>query len=131
MTAFEQTPQYRAVINSKRWKALRKRLLPKDNACAHCKKCGYDLQLHHKTYERLGAERDTDVEFLCPHCHGKADTLREKLSRQRSSARLYGARLNGWATKVYGEDWEEHSDIESIEAEFDQWFKGRDEGGSE
>jgi 5-methylcytosine-specific restriction endonuclease McrA len=124
---FEHTPEYKAVIISKRWRALRKRLLPKDNRCAHCGKCGYDLQLHHKTYERLGQELDSDVEFLCPICHGKADSKREKEGQLRSTAALYNARLNGWATKVYGEDWESHHDAENIEAEFNNWADGQDE----
>ena len=28
------------------------------------------LEVHHRTYERLGAERPGDLVVLCSHCHG-------------------------------------------------------------
>jgi hypothetical protein len=36
-----------------------------------CQRCQarQDLQVHHKTYERLGRERDDDLEVLCDSCH--------------------------------------------------------------
>lgn len=37
----------------------------------HCNRCGSltSLQVHHKTYERLGCERIEDLEVLCETCH--------------------------------------------------------------
>lgn len=38
-----------------------------------CERCGAapfrGLQLHHRTYERLGRELPADVELLCKPCH--------------------------------------------------------------
>ncbi len=36
-----------------------------------CQRCASNvaLQVHHLTYERLGAERETDLEVLCQSCH--------------------------------------------------------------
>jgi 5-methylcytosine-specific restriction endonuclease McrA len=36
-----------------------------------CERCGGQdaLQVHHRTYERLGAELDEDFEVLCRRCH--------------------------------------------------------------
>jgi hypothetical protein len=67
---------YRRALRSPYWRALRKRLLPKDNACSNCGQCQHVLELHHKTYERLGQELDDDVVFLCPLCHTEADLAR-------------------------------------------------------
>src|SRR5207244_4453286 len=38
----------------------------------HCGACPArrGLQLHHRTYERLGNERDADLSWLCDECHG-------------------------------------------------------------
>jgi hypothetical protein len=36
-----------------------------------CQLCGADglLEVHHKTYQRLGCERPEDVICVCPACH--------------------------------------------------------------
>ncbi|RKY08529.1 MAG: hypothetical protein DRP56_04010 [Planctomycetota bacterium] len=36
-----------------------------------CEKCGFkhEIEVHHKTYERLGDERLSDLEVLCARCH--------------------------------------------------------------
>jgi hypothetical protein len=36
-----------------------------------CERCGAKrtLEVHHRTYERLGRERDADLEVLCGDCH--------------------------------------------------------------
>jgi 5-methylcytosine-specific restriction endonuclease McrA len=38
-----------------------------------CQRCGsrYELELHHRTYVRLGHELPDDVELLCAPCHGR------------------------------------------------------------
>lgn len=82
-----------------------------------------DLHLHHKTYERLGCERDDDVELLCTNCHADADKERAKSSQERSEVALYSARLDGWATKKYGEDWEAAGDPQQIEEEFSDFLE--------
>ena len=44
------------------------------------------MEVHHKTYERLGKERRSDLEVLCPRCHRIADREREL---QRKKGRKY------------------------------------------
>lgn len=66
---------YREYLLSEHWKATR-------NAARHragyrCQRCGkqYEpaergkLNVHHLSYDRLGAERDEDLEVLCRPCH--------------------------------------------------------------
>ena len=38
-----------------------------------CQNCGkdYDLQVHHKTYENLGEEKEEDLLLVCKNCHSK------------------------------------------------------------
>jgi 5-methylcytosine-specific restriction endonuclease McrA len=121
----EQAAEYRRVLASKHWRALKKRLRPKDNACARCGKIGYELALHHKTYVRLGHERDDDVEFLCPWCHAKADDERAAEGRRRSANALYAAQLEGWGRKVYGDGWE-YVDYDEACERFDQWVEEKE-----
>lgn len=70
---------YLAYIASAAWKRRRDdRIAKAGNACEHC---GYTvwsrkLEVHHKTYERLGHERDEDLEVLCEDCHVRADEER-------------------------------------------------------
>jgi hypothetical protein len=102
--------RYNAVINSPRWKKLRARFCKEhDNKCQRCKwqKAEWDksrkLELHHLTYDRLGAELDTDLELLCSACHVMADRERAIASRQRASDALHEAQFDGWVSEVYGE----------------------------
>jgi hypothetical protein len=64
--------RYRAVLRSRRWRNLRRRAYKRSRGrCEHCRKRHFlgALQLHHKTYVRLGKERMRDVELLCDQCH--------------------------------------------------------------
>lgn len=60
---------YYEYIASSEWAAKRKRALDRDNH--ECQTClnGADLEVHHKTYERLGHERLSDLITLCRSCH--------------------------------------------------------------
>lgn len=121
-----QSTDYRRVLASARWRDMRKRRLLATRW--HCEQCGKgeierDLELHHKTYDRLGHERADDVILLCRRCHAPADDAR----KEATSARIWDARVDGWATKVYGENWEYRADWETVEEEFSHWLDTRDE----
>ena len=91
-----------------------------------CQRCGAErcvLQLHHKTYDRLGQEFDDDVEVLCVPCHQQADRERAAETTRRG----YYARLDGWARKVYGDDWQLYQDTDRVAERFDDWCDRRDE----
>lgn len=60
---------YLAYLNSSSWKTRRNQALRL--AEWRCQRCysKRDLQVHHTTYERLGAEWDQDLEVVCITCH--------------------------------------------------------------
>lgn len=47
-----------------------------------CCKSSTKLNVHHKTYERLGKEKLTDLVLLCEECHNKTHEI-EKYARKR------------------------------------------------
>lgn len=60
---------YAAYLLSEIWKEKRERVLIFwDHKCALCYS-GTKLQVHHRTYERLGREKITDLLPLCENCH--------------------------------------------------------------
>lgn len=61
--------RYQKYIQSEEWQAVRKRILKRANG--RCEKCKLvaPKHVHHKTYARLGAERDSDLIALCVACH--------------------------------------------------------------
>jgi hypothetical protein len=63
---------YREYLKSPWWQAVRRRALAL--ADHRCQDCGWrqGLEVHHRTYERLGQERMADLRVLCRGCH--ADT---------------------------------------------------------
>lgn len=124
--------QYNATISSKRWRLLRKRRLEKSNHS--CERCGWKkqtwdksrtLDLHHRTYERLGAERNEDLDLLCSVCHRKADRERAEEGRRRSAMALREAQFSGWAMKVYGEDYPLYDD-EIMRDRFSDWMERKE-----
>lgn len=69
---------YQAYLRSHHWRRFRKQILSASNyRCSKCgasdpnhdQKRGTRLHVHHKTYERVGSERPSDVEALCRFCH--------------------------------------------------------------
>jgi hypothetical protein len=60
---------YYEYIKSPEWKL--KSQQAKSAAGHQCQRCGSSrrLECHHKTYERLGHEREGDLEVLCHKCH--------------------------------------------------------------
>jgi hypothetical protein len=115
--------KYQDYINSFDWYLKRRKAL--ERAGHKCERChateDVGLEVHHLTYERLGDENDEDLLVVCKPCHKIEDRKRE----QRSAERLYEARLDGWATKKYGEDWHIEYDADEIAEEFDEWLEER------
>ncbi len=61
--------QYTEYLKSPWWRARRLAVIRlRGERCERCG-CRYHLQLHHRTYERVGRERPEDVELLCRWCH--------------------------------------------------------------
>ena len=114
--------KYREVINSAAWKLRRQRMFAEAGGCERCFLITEKLELHHKHYETLGDERDEDHEVLCEACHKEADRKREVSVRRDR----YFAQVNGWATKVYGEDWESWKCFEDVSEQFEQWLERKE-----
>ena len=80
--------EYFAYLASPEWAAVRFAAVAR--AGYVCEECGREgpLQVHHLTYARFGAERDTDLIALCARCHRRADNARRK--------------FKGWCERRYG-----------------------------
>lgn len=81
---------YGRYLRSSRWQATRKAALDRaENACQTCNATA-SLQVHHRTYERVGEERAADLIVLCDGCHslfhGKRGTRRPQRSYASVSA---------------------------------------------
>lgn len=66
---------YRKYIRSAAWRRSKARLSELEAAGHRCRLCnasatdGAALQVHHRTYERLGRELPSDLTALCRECH--------------------------------------------------------------
>lgn len=65
----ERREWYHRYLKSPAWQA--RRLIALDNAGHHCQVCNGNecLDVHHRTYERIGAEHHNDLTVLCRECH--------------------------------------------------------------
>ena len=73
------------------------------------------------TYTRLGDEHPDDLEVLCRGCHDRADDERREAAKAAAAERLWDARVEGWARKRYGDNYE-FIEPEIVEEEFRQWL---------
>jgi len=61
---------YNHYIRGRKWKKKRQQaFLFYGRRCQSCG-CTRNLQVHHKTYDRLGREWMSDLAVLCNDCHG-------------------------------------------------------------
>jgi hypothetical protein len=68
---------YENYLTSAAWRRLRYAALRR--ARWRCERCGAhvtNLDVHHRTYKRLGHERLDDLEVVCTTCHRYADAER-------------------------------------------------------
>jgi 5-methylcytosine-specific restriction endonuclease McrA len=114
--------EYLRAIRSDHWTELKREMRDLfDDRCQTCRSSG-PLELHHLHYDTLGMESSDDVMILCHQCHEEADLEREEEARDR----LYQARLNGWASKVYGEGWDLREDSAEVEERFEEWLEQKE-----
>ena len=63
---------YQQYLQTRHWKMLRSKALKKAKGkCQLCNASGKQLDVHHKTYDRKGKEKLTDLIVLCHDCHSK------------------------------------------------------------
>lgn len=62
-------------LKTRHWQETRERVIAR--AGGRCEECGspHGLEVHHKTYARLGDERPNDLEVLCRYCHAERHAL--------------------------------------------------------
>jgi hypothetical protein len=94
---------YFAYLDSPEWWAIRKLVLRRaEYRCERCDKRGA-LEVHHRTYCRLGDESSDDLEVLCPACH-RAErlphNLRKRVLEQLGQLRLFDRWVDLAATPI-------------------------------
>ena len=68
---------YQDYLRTPEWNYRRREMVK--NAERRCERCGRyspSLNVHHRTYERLGNELAEDLEVLCAGCHSREHGLR-------------------------------------------------------
>jgi 5-methylcytosine-specific restriction endonuclease McrA len=64
------TITYEAYIRSQEWRDKAEALKTEAGECAMCGS-GVNLEVHHRTYARLGREHPLDLIVLCRPCHAR------------------------------------------------------------
>ena len=117
-------------LSSREWKIKARQA--KERADYKCQRCGSSkwvrkLDVHHLTYERFKHELPEDLIVVCNKCHKIKDRQREQETETRNYEKLQDARFEGWARKVYGDDWMMYNNEEYIYAEYEAWLDKRGE----
>lgn len=78
-------PEMLAYYRSQHWQKFRRRVIEFwGGRCAFCNSVNRhpkDIDVHHRTYERLGHEELQDCILLCRNCHKVADRFRVKAKK--------------------------------------------------
>ena len=83
---------YKRYLRCRHWQELRQKALNRANG--RCEMCGYEpwkpgtLQVHHRTYERIGKEGLDDLIVVCPRCHMKIHGIHGKRKKVTSEKRI-------------------------------------------
>lgn len=74
---------YRDYIKSSRWRKLA--AMVRTLSGHRCQLCGVyaRLQVHHRTYRRLGYELLSDLIALCANCHARVHERARRIRRSR------------------------------------------------
>ena len=70
--------RYLKYLRSTTWASLRKKVLGRDKYRCQICKSKKKLEVHHKTYKRIGKERIGDLITLCNICHRKIHNIGRK-----------------------------------------------------
>ena len=94
MATSSRKERYDAYIASDAWRENRKPAL--EYAEHRCQVCNTDkhLDVHHRTYERLGNEKPNDLTVLCRSCHELFETSGRKLAKPKTK------RINGQVVTI-------------------------------
>lgn len=89
---------YTEYLRSEHWRALRRRFFAKSwrvasmrerfgtTCCEFCGCTDRPVELHHRTYKRLGREKLTDLVLLCGDCHSTVHR-----THRRNGGSIWGA----------------------------------------
>jgi restriction endonuclease Mrr len=90
LAALREMP-YRLYLRTPEWRRTRAAaLLRAGDACSLDVTHTDNLEVHHRTYERLGAELVTDLAVLCHTCHGLYHEEHGRARRERSALQSLG-----------------------------------------
>jgi len=84
----ESVHTYYEYLKTEHWKKVRERKFnSKSKYVCECCSVSKGLQLHHKSYKRVGCERLNDLVWLCEKCHSELHKTKPKGSKLWSASR--------------------------------------------
>lgn len=93
--SFSFRPGYQEYINSERWKEKSKAHLDRNGRwCRACKISRGPMEVHHRTYDRMGYELPTDLVVLCRTCHRGVHQLHRRSGRRMTLEEATMAYIN-------------------------------------
>ena len=105
------TKFYLDYIQSEAWRQKKAAIVEQRGyKCESCDASDY-VELHHKNYDRLGRELDSDLQLLCSDCHKTADRFRASYTQYNNARATYIRKKYGDYPPSY------------VDEEFDDWLR--------
>ena len=101
--------KYKDYLKTEHWKAISKQA--KENADNRCQLCnsGGELHTHHRTYDRVGKEKISDLICLCANCHAKfhdKDQPEVNFKKDLSSVAIFINEVESTLKEFDFDDWD-------------------------
>ena len=114
--------KYKDYLKTEHWKNFRKNIYAKRKNCQNCGTSKKTLNLHHKNYNNLWKETNTDVIILCQECHYRFHKKKKWIKLLKSRDELDFTRVSDNAVKM-----NKIYSIKSKEERMSSIFEGLDE----
>jgi len=103
-----ETSYYAKYLQSQQWENRRAaEIVRAGYRCEHCgvSKWSRVLQVHHLTYDHLGAELPGELMVLCAECHLAIHAMLPSFKVRRKYIEAHWKELNEKAKFLWGRDW--------------------------
>lgn len=103
---------YKDYLQTEEWQQRRREALSfANNSCQVCNAKGIELHVHHRTYERRGAEMAGDIIVLCKKCHALFHGISETVSTIPKSPKpdMHNPQKNRYRVRILTSEFDVYS----------------------
>lgn len=92
---------YKQYLQSNHWREFRRKIYSLRKTCQNCSAKNKKLNIHHKNYDCLWKEKNSDVIVLCQDCHYRFHKKPKWKKKMKNKENLDFTKSNNTANAIY------------------------------